>query len=52
MVYLHNWHSNCNKLEETDSSHKTIKQTYLKQLGVKTGEVKVLGIRWDKQDKI
>ena len=47
---LHKWHSNCDRLEEIDPSHKLTEETYeIQQLGVKTEETKKLGIRWDKQ---
>ena len=50
---LHKWHSNHPELEENDSAQNSTEQTYAKQyLGVKTGEIKMLGIKWDKkQDK-
>ena len=42
---LHKWHSNHPELEQNSTE-----QTYAKQyLGVKTGETKMLGIKWDKK---
>ena len=50
---LHKWHSNYTDLEDNCSQQNISEQTYAKQqLGVKTGETKMLGIKWDKkQDK-
>ena len=43
---LHKWHSNCPELEESDPEQNSTKQTYVKQqLGVETGETKMLGIK-------
>ena len=47
---LHKWHSNHPELEENDLAQNSTEQTYAKQhLGVKTGETKILRIKWDKK---
>ena len=51
---LHKWHSNFPELEENNSEQTLTEQTYAKQqLGVKSDETKILGIKWDKKkDKL
>ena len=51
---LHKWHSNFPKLEENNPEQSSIEQTCAKQqLGVKSGETKMLGIKWaKKKDKL
>ena len=47
---LHKWQSNHPELEENDSAQNSTEQTYAKQhLGFKTGETKMLGMKWDKK---
>ena len=51
---LHKWHSNFPELEENNPEQSSTEQTYAKQqLGVKSDETKMLGIKWDKKkDKL
>ena len=47
---MHKWHSNFPELEENNPEQRSTEQTYAKQqLGVKSGETKMLGIKWDKK---
>ena len=47
---LHKWHSNFPGLEKNNPEQSSTEQTYAKQqLGVKSGETKKLGIKWDKK---
>ena len=47
---LHKWHSHFPELEENNPEQSSTEQTYAKQqLGVKSGETKMLGIKWDKK---
>ena len=49
---LHKWHSNFPGLEKNNPEQSSTEQTYAKQqLGVKSGETKKLGIKWDKKLK-
>ena len=46
---LHKWHSNAKAIEAENTTKIEEDQTYAKQqLGVKTGETKLLGLPWDK----
>ena len=47
---LHKWHWNFPELEENNTEQSSNEQTYVKwQLGVTTGETKMLGIKYDKK---
>ena len=47
---LHKWHSNFPELEENNPEQIVTEQTYAKrQLSVKTGETKMLGMKWVKR---
>ncbi|XP_028415014.1 uncharacterized protein LOC114538093 [Dendronephthya gigantea] len=46
---LHKWHSNNPKLELEPEPFEEVETSYAKeQLGVKAGEIKLLGVPWDK----
>ena len=48
---MQKWHSNFLELEENNPEQSSTEQTYAKQqLGVKSGEIKMLGIIWDKKN--